>query len=90
MAEKRRQRRGKKPGPQPLPRNFADHQQVAAHPSPGLCVEHCISLARCITREQYSQLVDIHLATGKTVDKLVHEAAQGYLERFSTPNRPNT
>jgi len=101
MAEKRRQRRGKKPGPKPLPRNLKRrrititlvpkyHRQVAAHQSPGLFVEHCISLARGITREQYSQLVDIRLATGRTVDKLVHEAVQGYLERFGTPNRPST
>ena len=55
------------------------HKQVAAHKSPGIFVERCISLARCITQEQYSQLVDIYLATGKTVDKLVHEAIQGYL-----------
>ena len=66
------------------------HKQVAAHKSPGIFVERCISLARCITQEQYSQLVDIYLATGKTVDKLVHEAVQGYLGRFGVPNRDNT
>ena len=27
------------------------HRQVAAHKSPGMFVEHCISLARCITRD---------------------------------------
>jgi hypothetical protein len=50
--------------------------------SPGMFVEHCISLARCITQEHYSQLVNIDLVTGKTVDKLVHEAMKGYLEGF--------
>jgi len=50
------------------------HKQVAAHKSPGIFVEHCVSLARRITREQYSRLVEIHLTTGVTVDKLVHQA----------------
>jgi len=101
MAEKRRQHRGKKPGPKPLPINLKRrrititlvpkyYRQVTAHQSPGMFVEHCISLARCITREQYSRLVQVHLATGRTVDKLVYEAVQGYLERFGTPNRPTT
>ncbi len=53
-------------------------------------VEHCISLARCVTQEQYSQLVAIYLATGRTVDKLIHEAVQGYLDGFGTPNQPKT
>jgi len=85
MIDKTRKRRGKKPDPRPLKRKRITitltpkyHRQVAAHKSPGIFVEHCISLARCITREQYSRLVEIHLATGKTVDKLVHEAVRGY------------
>ena len=101
MADKKRRRRGKKPGPKPLPPDVKRkritltlapkcHKQVAAHESPGRFVEHCISLARCITREQYSQLVEIHLATGMAVDKLVHEAVKGYLGRFGVPNPPNT
>ena len=101
MAAKTRKRRGKKPGPKPLPRelkrkrititlNPKYHWQVAAHKSPGMFVEHCISLSRCITREQYKQLVKIHLVTGKTVDKLVHEAVEGYLEGFGTPSPDNT
>ena len=98
-----RRRRGRKPGPKPLPHELKRkritititlapeyHKQVAAHKSPGIFVEYCISLARCITREQYSQLVAIHLATGKTVDKLVHEAVKGYLGGFGVPNPPNT
>ncbi len=28
---------------------------------------------------EYGQFVDTNLATGKTVDKLVHEAVKGYL-----------
>jgi len=78
-------RRGKKPGLKPLPHDLKRkritltlapkyHKQVAAHKSPGMFVEHCVSLARCITREQYSRLVEIHLTTGVTVDKLVHQA----------------
>lgn len=85
MTAKTRKRRGKKPGTKPLPRELKRrrititltpkyHRQVAAHRWPGMFVEHCISLARFITLEQYSQLVAVHLATGKTVDKLVHEA----------------
>jgi hypothetical protein len=31
-----------------------------------------------------------HLATSKTVDKLVHEAVKGYLDGFGVPNPPNT
>ena len=101
MVAKTRKRRGKKPGPKPLPRELKRrrititlapryHRQVAAHKSPGMFVEHCISLARCITQEQYSQLVNIHLATGKTIDKLVHEAVKGYLDGFGTPSPDNT
>ena len=78
-------RRGKKPGLKPLPHDLKRkritltlapkyHKQVAAHKSPGIFVEHCVSLARRITREQYSRLVEIHLTTGVTVDKLVHQA----------------
>ena len=96
-----KRRKGRKPGPKPLPPELKRkrititlapkyHQQVAAHKSPGVFVDYCISLARCITREQYSQLVAIHLATGKTVDKLVHEAVKGYLDGFGVPNPPNT
>jgi hypothetical protein len=58
--------------------------------SPGIFVEHCISLARCITQEQYGQLVNIHLVTGKTVDKLIHEAVKGYLGGSGVPNPDNT
>ena len=86
MVAKTRKRRGKKPGPKPLPRVKCRrititlipkyHWRVAAHKSPGMFVEHCISLSRCITREQYRQLVKIHLVTDKTVDKLVHEAVK--------------
>jgi hypothetical protein len=94
MIEKRRNRRGKKPGPKPLPRELKRrritialtpkyHKRVAAHKSPGMFVEHCISRSRRITREQYRQLVKIHFVTGKTVDKLVHEAVKGYLACFS-------
>ncbi len=100
MVANTRKRRGKKPGPKPLPRELKRrrititltpryHRQVAAHKSPGRFVEHCVSLARGVTREQYSQLVAICLATGRTVDKLVHDAVQGYLDGFGTPNRPN-
>ena len=57
MVAKTRKRRGKKPGPKPLPRelkrrrititlNPKYHRQVAAHKSPGMFVEYCISLAR--------------------------------------------
>lgn len=98
MIEKKRRRRGQKPGPKPLPHDLKRkrtaitltpkyHQQVTAHRSPGMFVEHCISLARCITWGQYSQLVEIYLTTGVTVDKLVHEAVQGYLGGFGTPNQ---
>lgn len=84
MIAKTRKRRGKKPGPKPLPRGLKRkritiiltpryHRQVTAHKSPGIFVERCISLARCITRDQHSRLVEIRLASGKTVDKLVHE-----------------
>ena len=101
MIERRRKRTGKKPGPKPLPRELKRkrititltpryHRQVAAHKSPGIFVEHYISLARCITQEQYSQLVNIHLVTGKTVDKLVHEAVKGYLGGSGVPNPDNT
>ena len=101
MTEKRRPRRGKKPGPKPLPSHLKRkrititlapryHKQVAAHKSPGMFVEHCISLSRRITREQYRQLVKIHLVTGKTVDKLVHEAVEGYLDGLGTPNQPTS
>ncbi len=101
MVAKTLKSRGKKPGPRPLPRELKRkrititltpkyHQQVAAHKSPGIFVEHCISLARCITRDQHSQLVDICLATGETVDKLVHEAVKGYLEGFGVPNPDNS
>jgi len=101
MTAKTRKRREKKPGPKPLPRELKRrrititltpkyHKQVAAHKSPGMFVEHCVSLARCITPEQHSQLVDLYLATGKPVDKLIREAVKGYLEGFGTPNRPNT
>ena len=101
MAAKTRKRRGRKPGPKPLPRELKRrrititltpryHRQVAAHKSPGRFVEYCISLARCVTQEQYSQLVDIYLATGRTVDKLVHEAVQGYLDGFGVPNQPTS
>jgi hypothetical protein len=101
MIDKRRRRRGRKPGPKPLPHELKRkrititlapkyHKQVAARKSPGIFVDYCISLARCITQEQYRQLVDIHLATGKTVDKLVHEAVKGYLDGFGVPNPPNT
>ena len=100
MVAKTRRRRGKKPGPKPLSRELKRrrititltpryHRQVAAHKSPGMFVEQCISLAQCITQQQYTQLVKIHLVTDKTADKLVHEAVKGYLERFGTPNRPN-
>jgi len=96
MVAKTRKRRGKKPGPKPLPRELKRrrititltpryHRQVAAHKSPGIFVEHCISLARCISQEQYSQLVAIHLVTGKTVDKLVHEAVKRCLDGFGVP-----
>ena len=96
MVENRRKRRGKKPGPKPLPHDSKRkrititlapkyHKQVAAHKSPGMFVEHCVSLARCITGEQFLQLADLYLATGKTVDKLVHDAVKGYLDRFGTP-----
>jgi len=101
MIEKRHRRRGKKPGSKPLPHDLKRkritltlapmyHKQVAAHKSPGRFVEYCVSLARCITWEQYSRLVEIHLATGKTVDKLVHEAVEGYLDGFGTPNQPTS
>ena len=91
MVAKTRKRRGKKPGPKPLPRELKRrrititltpkyHKQVAAHKSPGMFVEHCISLAWRIAQEQCSQLVAIYLATGETVDKLIHEAVQGYLD----------
>ena len=53
-------------------------------------VEHCILLSRRITGVQYGQLLKIHLVTGKTVDKLVHEAVQEYLGRFGVPNPDNT
>jgi len=101
MIDKKRKRRGKKPGPKPLPHDLKRkhitltlapkyHRQVAAHRSPGVFVEHCVSLARRITQEQYSRLVKVYLATGKTVDQLVHEAVQGYLDRFGTPNQPTS
>lgn len=91
MTEQRRKRAGKKPGPKPLPPNLKRtrititlaptyHRQVVAHKSPGMFVEHCTSLARCITHEQF--------ATSKTVDKLVHEAVREYFDGLSTPNRP--
>jgi len=35
-------------------------------------------------------LVNIHLATGKIVDKLVREAVKRYWEGFGVPNRPKT
>ncbi len=101
MVAKIRKRRGKKPGPKPLPRELKRRRititltpkylkQVAAHKSPGRFVEYCVSLARCITHEQQSHLVDIYLATSKTVDKLVQEAVKGYLGGFGTPNPDNT
>ena len=43
--------------------------------------------ARCITRGQHSRLVEVYLATGKTFDRLVHEAVEGYLDGFGTPNQ---
>ncbi len=100
MMDKKRRRRGKKPGPKLLPHDLKRkrititlapkyHKQVAAHKPPGRFVEYCVSLARCITWEQYSQLVEVSLAIGETVDKLVHYAVKGYLDRFGTPNRPN-
>ena len=100
MVVQRRTFRGKKPGPKPLPSELKRrrititlvpkyHKQVAAHESPGMFIERCISLARCITQEQYSQLVDIHLPIGKMVDRLMHEAVQGFLGRFGVPNRDN-
>jgi len=67
MMGKRRRRRGRKPGPKPLPHELKRkrititlapeyHKQVAAHKSPDIFVDYCISLARCIAQEQYSQL----------------------------------
>ena len=65
------------------------HQQIVAHRSPGEYVEHCVSLARCITNEQFSQLVTLQLRSGESVDKRVHYAVQEYLCRIGTPNRQN-
>jgi len=101
MVENRRKRRGKKTGPKPLSHDSKRkrititlapryHKQVAAHKSPGMFVERCVSLARCITGEQFLQLADLYLATGKTVDKLVHEVVKEHVVRFSTPNPLNT
>ena len=39
-----------------------------------------------ISREQRGPLVELYLVTVKIVDKLVHEAVKGYLERFGVPN----
>ena len=57
--------------------------------SPGEYVEHCVSLARRITNEQFSQLVALQLRSGESVDKIVHYAVKEYLCRIGTPNRQN-
>jgi len=83
-----KRRRERKPGPKPLLHELKlkrititlakYHKQVTVK-SPRISVDECISLARYIAQAQCSQLVDVHLATGKTAGKLVHEAMKGYL-----------
>lgn len=91
----------RKPGPKRLPPELKRrrititllpraHAELACHRRPGEYVQHCMALARCITRAQDVALAERFVETGESVAAQVHVAVREYLGRLGTPNRSKT
>ena len=62
---------------------------LAGKGKPCGCVEPCVSLARCIVSEMYSQLVERYVRSGETINARVHRAVAMYFNGLDTPNLVN-